>query len=211
MVDIVPTINYVSFEDVRQAFLAWEPLVRRVHIDMADGRFVPSKLPGPLQIASIETPLRYECHLMVVRPDQFVDDLIGNPQVDTVIIHAESQTDLGKNVERIKSSGKRVGIALRPESAIEQLAGWLGQADQLLLLGVEPGFNGSPFIPETVERVRQLRQRWPDGIIEVDGGMNLATAPEVVRAGASRLAVGSYLHEDTWERLAQLKKAVYGI
>jgi ribulose-phosphate 3-epimerase len=178
--------------EVHQSLIKWQNEVSEVQMDFADGIFVPHVLPGPEALAGVETTLKIECHLMVQQPESWVSQLLEIPAVEMILVQVESEGSLRDMAQQVKAAGRQFGLALKPETGIEDLRPWLPLVDQVLILAVEPGFNGSPFIPEMMDKVKELRREW-NGPLEVDGGMNPETAELAWRAGASQIAVGSYL------------------
>jgi ribulose-phosphate 3-epimerase len=196
MVTIVPTLLCQTVEELSRGWQRWQGLVPTVQIDFADGEFVSNRLPRPEDLPDLPADLKFECHLMVKQPDQWVIQLLTMAQVETIIVHLESQADMVALAHQIKAAGRRFGLALKPATPLAALQPYLPLADQVLLLGVEPGFNGSPFMPSVIDKVSQLRSIWPAGVIEVDGGISPATIGPVTAAGATQVAVGSALSND---------------
>ncbi len=207
---IVPTILCQTKEEIAAGLKRWEDIVEMVQIDFADGEFVPNRLPEPTDLNQLETTLRLECHLMVKRPESWVDTLLQNERVAVIVTHVEAEGDVRRMAESVHQSGRLFGLAVRPETSLSFVEQYLEHIDQVLLLGVNPGFNGSSFLPSTVDKVRQLRSVWA-GRTEVDGGMTAQTAPLVAAAGATQIAVGSFLQQgDAAEKMAELEAAIGG-
>src|SRR5690606_911871 len=107
----------------------------------------------------------------------------------------EAKGDIEAMLQRIQAKGRKAGIALKPETPVEAIVQWSKHIDQVLILMVDPGFNGSPFQPEAVGKIGQVRQLLPGVEVSVDGGIRPETLPLVVKAGADRAAIGSFLHD----------------
>lgn len=208
MVQIVPTLLCQTVPALQAGLDRWASMVEMVQIDFADGIFVPNTLPTPQDIAQLSTTLEYECHLMVEQPAEWVDQLLQNDRVVSIVVHVESHVSVAVVQERVKQFGRSFGLAIRPETPVSALDDYLDYIDSVLLLAVDPGFNGSPFLPAVVDKVAELRRQW-DGVIEVDGSMNPQTAPLVISAGASRVAVGSFfVTGQPGQKIAEMQRAI---
>ncbi len=168
----------------------------RVQIDAMDGRFVPNITFGPLVVASLRplTRLTLEAHLMVTPPEDFIENF-ARAGADTIIVHQEATPHLHRAIQHIHTLGKKAGVALNPSTPASSLSEILASLQLVLVMTVNPGFGGQEFIPETLTKIRQVRNeitaRGLDCEVEVDGGINTQTAPRVVEAGANVLVAGS--------------------
>ena len=209
MITIIPTLLCQSADEMKKMARRWVDVVDLVQVDFADGQFVPNQLPGIEAMADLPGQYVFECHLMVQRPADWIDELLELERVKTVIIHIESDGDMAELGQQIIATGKKFGLALRPDTPLSTLAPLLPIVNQVTLLGVDPGFNGQLFHEAVVDRVSRLRSMWPQGMIEVDGGMTPETAALVAQAGVDMLTAGSYLSKgDPRIRLAALAQAV---
>ena len=126
--------------------------------------------------------------------------------VEKIIFHTEATPNPEVLIETIKSMGKKVGIAINPETPVLQIQPYIKKVNTVLVMTVHPGRNGAPFVPETLEKVKEIRNVNPKVNIEVDGGMNLENVKSAKDAGANLFVVGSYLTGDRFEeKLAELK------
>ena len=168
----------------------------RVQIDAMDGRFVPNITFGTLAISSLRplTRLTLEAHLMVTPPEDFIENF-ARAGADTIIVHQEATPHLHRAIQHIHALGKKAGVALNPSTPAGTLSEILASLQLVLVMTVNPGFGGQEFIPETLGKIRQVRNeitaRGLDCEVEVDGGINTHTAPQVVEAGANVLVAGS--------------------
>ena len=169
--------------------------IRTAHLDFGDGRFVPN-LPLGLEVFAQlppRTEWSRECHLMIEEPLRLVRLFV--PHADLVTFHVEAQCDPRECIAAIRDHGASVGLGVNPSTPAERVAPLLGEVDRLLVMTVEPGFAGAPFVPEVTEKVRELatlRDRLnPTLSIEVDGAISMRTVPSLVRAGADRFVGGS--------------------
>lgn len=197
MIRIAPSILSADFtrlgEQVREAEAAG---VDRVQIDIMDGRFVPNITFGTLAVEALRplAKLALEVHLMVTPPEDFIE-AFARAGADTLIVHQEATPHLHRAIQQIHSLGKKAGVALNPSTPASTLSEILGKLQLVLVMTVNPGFGGQDFIPETLGKIRQVRQeierRGLDCEIEVDGGIHEKTARLVVEAGANVLVAGS--------------------
>jgi len=192
---LVPAILTREASEVGEqlSFLESFPEIRDVQIDFADGDFVPNRTVFPEEIAKPREKFRIEAHMMVYRPQQHLSDLeeLG---VQSVIVHHESFRDhdrLESTLRNIKTLGMKAGLAVNPNTEIAVFNQFIDFIDLALIMGVNPGFQGQEFIPETAERLKVLRGTYPDAIIEVDGGVKLENVGEIVGLGIDRVVVGS--------------------
>ena len=199
---VAPSILAADFarlgEDVIEAEKAGAD---RIHVDVMDGRFVPNLSMGPAIVESLRkvTRLPLETHLMVSDPDLFLEEF-ATAGSDSFLVHWEGNHNLHRTVQRIKALGKHAGVAINPATPAAVLEEIVQDADLLLVMTVNPGFGHQQFIPTTlskIARVRELVERLGPGCeVEVDGGIDAATAPLVVRAGATVLVAGSAIFGD---------------
>lgn len=167
-----------------------------IHIDVMDGHFVPNITVGPVVVRSIRriTKLPLDVHLMISDPDKYIPAFV-DAGADILTVHAEATDHLDRTLNFIRSQDVRAGVSVNPATPLSALEYALGLSDVLLIMTVNPGFGGQEFIRYTVDKVGQARKMIDHGnyrcVIEVDGGVDVDTAPDVVRAGAEILVVGS--------------------
>ena len=173
----------------------------RIHVDVMDGHFVPNISMGTPIISSLRkvTRLPLEAHLMISDPDFFVEEF-AQAGTDSFMVHWEGNNDLSRTVQRIKALGKRVGVAINPATPAEVLEEIMQDIDQVLVMTVNPGFGHQHFLHTTlpkIGRARRMIDRIKPGCdLEVDGGVDVATAPLAVAAGANVLVAGSAIFND---------------
>jgi ribulose-phosphate 3-epimerase len=167
-----------------------------IHVDIMDGHFVPNLTVGPPLVRSLRkaTDLPLDCHLMIENPDQFIPEFC-EAGANWISVHQEACVHLNRTLHLIKSHGCLAGVVINPATPVDTLSEVLDLADYILVMSVNPGFGGQKFIPGSVHKLRQLAdlraQRGLGYRIEVDGGIDLATVAEVVRAGAEILVAGN--------------------
>lgn len=167
-----------------------------VHIDVMDGVFVPNISFGFPVLKSIRkaTGKTLDVHLMIAEPERYVERF-AEAGADIVTFHLEATRDVRGCIDRIRRSGARVGISIKPATPVDTLREWLPEVDLVLVMSVEPGFGGQSFIPGSLDKIRALRtligEVSPGTLVEVDGGISAANAGEVFAAGADALVAGS--------------------
>lgn len=169
-----------------------------IHIDVMDGMFVPNITIGFPVIKAISTiaekPL--DVHMMVMDPGRYVG-LVRDAGAEIMNVHLEACTHLDRVIHTIKDAGMRAAVTLNPATPVVLLQDIIRELDMVLLMSVNPGFGGQSFITNTLRKVRQLRaliaECGSEAVIEIDGGVNLSTAPALIEAGADILVAGSYV------------------
>jgi ribulose-phosphate 3-epimerase len=197
MVHIAPSILSADFARLGEQVQETERAgAQRIHIDVMDGHFVPNLSMGPVVVKGLRpvTRLPLEVHLMVEHPARFVDGFL-QAGADTLLVHHEVLPDPRPLLQQIHERGKRVGLVINPESPVEALEPYLSEIDVALCMTVHPGFSGQAFLPESVQRVRRLRQlidhRRAACELEVDGGIEADSGKHCVQAGANVLVAAT--------------------
>jgi len=173
-----------------------------IHLDVMDGRFVPNLSFGAKMVADLRkySKLFFDAHLMTEVPDSLVDGFI-EAGADAITFHIEACVHAHRLIDRIHAAGRKAGISLVPSTPVSILSEVLRYVDMVLVMTVNPGFGGQKLIPRCVQKVAQLRDfRDSEGLafqIAVDGGVNTATAPGIVNAGADIVVMGSAFFEAT--------------
>ena len=165
-----------------------------VHVDVMDGNFVPNITLGPNVVAAIRphTDLPLDVHLMVYDAIRYIPAFV-EAGADIITVHMEAEKDVKKSVDLIHSYGLKAGVAISPGTPEMILLNMLGQVEMVLVMTVEPGFGGQPFLPEAAKKVAAIRRMQidPKLRIGVDGGINLNTVKTVIRDGADVIIAGS--------------------
>lgn len=169
-----------------------------IHFDVMDGVFVPNISYGfpVLKAVSKATDKLMDVHLMITEPHRYID-IISSCGADIITVHTEAESDVSGTIRAIHSCGKKAGVAVKPNTSVNELKPYLNEADMFLVMTVEPGFGGQGFIYEMTEKIASLKKMTEENgryvPIEVDGGINADTAGAVKKAGAEILVAGSYL------------------
>ena len=196
---IIPAINETEFSEVREKIKAARDFgAEWVHLDVADGKFTKNVLWNKprdlvdLRQTTDDKRLQIEVHLMVANPDEVLDQWL-DAKVKRVIVHLESVKDLDVMKMKCVAFGTELFLAVKPDTPVEHLFSHEGDANGFLILAVNPGLAGQKFQENQLEKIRVLRQKFPDAKIEVDGGVNLENAPRIKESGANVLVSASYI------------------
>jgi ribulose-phosphate 3-epimerase len=184
------------------------------HLDVMDGRFVPNISFGFPIIEQVRKTTNKVCdvHLMILEPEKYTE-AFKNAGADFLTIHIEACTHLHRNIQQIKGFGMKAGVALNPHTPVSSLSEILHDIDLVLIMSVNPGFGGQKFIPNTINKIKQLRRMIDEkGLnvhIEIDGGITVENASSIVEAGADVLVAGTTVFKSAnpKETIAQLKAA----
>lgn len=194
----------------------------RIHVDVMDGRFVPNLTFGPLVVAAIKPLVEkagalLEIHLMIEEPESLIPEFsaVG---ADLITVHVETCPHLNRTIQQIKALGVKAGVTLNPGTPLAALEEVLGDVDLVLVMTVNPGFGGQAYLSSSTRKISHLRQMLEERELkqvdlEVDGGINISTAAEVVAAGANVLVAGSSIFNTkagVTENLAKLREAAEG-
>ncbi len=196
-VRIAPSILSADFARLRdQIALAEEGGADWLHLDIMDGHFVPNITFGPPVVKSIRkvTTLPLDVHLMISRPDSFVE-AFRDAGSDIITVHYETSLHLHRTVEHIRKLGAQAGVSINPASPVSLVEQIAGEIDLLLIMTVNPGFGGQKFIPFSEQKIQAaanlLKAVNPKASLEVDGGIDELTAQRAVKAGANVLVAGN--------------------
>lgn len=184
-----------------------------LHIDVMDGVFVPNISFGFPVLESIQSKCKkpLDVHLMIVDPDRYVERF-AKAGAAIINVHYEACTHLHRTIQNIKAQGVKAAVTLNPHTPVCLLEDIIADIDMVLLMSVNPGYGGQKFIPQTVEKVRVLKEMIErknlSTIIEVDGGVNLSTGAELVEAGADALVAGNFVFksDNPIQTISELKK-----
>ena len=195
-VEIEPSLYAADFlrlgEQLEQLL---EAGARVVHVDIGDGHFIPPVTIGPVVVEAV-APLvhaaggRIDCHLMVEEPERHFEQ-VAAAGGDSVTFHVEACRDVPAAVEQARRHGLGVGLAVNPETPVEQAAAHAAAVDLVLCMSVHPGYSGQAFLPAALERLERLRDLSGGTLLQVDGGIGVENAAAVRAAGARLLVAGS--------------------
>tara|TARA_Y100000590_G_C15650780_1_gene988655 strand:+ start:452 stop:1123 length:672 start_codon:yes stop_codon:yes gene_type:complete len=167
-----------------------------IHVDVMDGRFVPNITFGSQMVKALRsnTNVPLDLHLMIVEPENHVSEF-AKAGANSITVHAEACSDISNTVDKIKRCGVNAGVAISPDTAFSAIKHILKKIDLILVMSVYPGFPGQSFIPESLNKIREIRKHIDSEMLktelEVDGGINEQTISSVVEAGATIVVAGS--------------------
>ncbi len=196
---IAPSVLSADFGHLAdQIALAEEGGADLLHLDVMDGHFVPNITVGPMIVEAVDriTRLPLDVHLMIDNPESYVNAFI-EAGADMISIHAEACRHLHRTLVAVREKGVAAGVALNPSTPVMNLVNVLEEIDFALVMSVNPGFGGQAFIPQSVEKIREVREmiveRDVNVEIEVDGGVTTANVRDIVGAGADIVVAGSFV------------------
>jgi len=167
-----------------------------IHVDVMDGHFVPNLTIGPPVIKALrkQCSIKFDVHLMISPVHKYIE-AYADAGADIITIHPEATENLEESISKIKSLNKKVGVSLNPESKLDLITNYLEKIDLVLIMSVNPGFGGQKFMPEVLNKVKQLKEikskRNMNFDIEIDGGINFDNCQSAIEAGANILVSGT--------------------
>ncbi|MDA9145532.1 ribulose-phosphate 3-epimerase [Candidatus Pelagibacter bacterium] len=167
-----------------------------IHVDVMDGHFVPNLTIGPPVIKALrkQCSIKFDVHLMISPVHKYIE-AYADAGADIITIHPEATENLEESISKIKSLNKKVGVSLNPESKLDLITNYLEKIDLVLIMSVNPGFGGQKFMPEVLDKVKQLKEikskRNMNFDIEIDGGINFDNCQSAIDAGANILVSGT--------------------
>lgn len=212
-----PSLLSADFTNLEKEFkILNEEKVDFIHLDIMDGNYVPNISYGPGVIKKLRplTDILFDTHLMIERPENFIEDFIKAGS-DIITIHPSTTKHLDRTLSLIKSYGKKAGLALNPGDSLDILDYNIENIDLVLIMSVNPGFGGQKFIPSALRKIREVKKliekRNLKTLIEVDGGIKLDNAKDVLDAGADILVSGSGIFEKgrTRENIKAFKEILW--
>ena len=172
-----------------------------IHVDVMDGHFVPNLTIGPPVIKSLRdcTKLPFDVHLMISPVHKYIEDF-SNAGADIITIHPEATDNLIESINLIRKLNKKIGVSLNPDTKLNIIENILDQIDLVLIMSVYPGFGGQKFIPDTIHKIKDIKdikeKNKYNFDIEVDGGINFTNSKEVINAGANILVSGTTIFKE---------------
>jgi len=167
-----------------------------IHVDVMDGHFVPNLTIGPPVIKALKKncSIKFDVHLMISPVHKYIE-AYSEAGADIITIHPEATEDLKASISKIKELKKKVGISLNPETKVSVIKDYLNQIDLVLIMSVNPGFGGQKFMPEVLDKIKELKdiqtKQKIDFDIEIDGGINFENSKIAIKAGANILVSGT--------------------
>mgnify|MGYP001558984498 FL=1 len=198
---ISPSLLLADFTNLEKEFkILNEEKVDFIHLDIMDGNYVPNISYGPGIVKSLRplTEIPFDTHLMIEKPENYIEEFVKSGS-DIITIHPSTTKHLDRTLSIIRSFGKKTGLALNPGDSLGVLDYNLEKLDLVLVMSVNPGFGGQKFIPSSLRKIKEIKKiiekRNLETLIEVDGGVKLDNAKEILDAGADILVAGSAIFE----------------
>lgn len=195
--ELAPSILSADFTKLGEEIKETEELgIKYLHIDVMDGIFVPNISFGMPVIKSIRknSNMIFDVHLMITEPEKYIEDF-AKAGADIINFHSEATHDIAGTIEKVKATGKKVGLTIKPHTDISILEKYLPQLDLVLVMSVEPGFGGQKFMEHTLAKVKRLaeiiKENNYDCLVEIDGGVNEANIGRIAAAGCDIAVAGS--------------------
>lgn len=181
-----------------------------IHLDVMDGHFVPNLTFGAPIIKAVRkfTDKPFDVHLMIENPLNYISDFV-NAGADIISFHIECKSDIQKTVNAIKKGGVKPAIAIKPGTPIEEIYPYLDDLYMVLIMTVEPGFGGQKFMEDMMDKVKTLKKKKPELLVQVDGGINLDTIKQAADAGVDICVAGTsvFKPKDAKQAILGLKEA----
>lgn len=214
---IAPSLLSADFSRLAEELATIEQSADLLHLDVMDGHFVPNLTMGPaiVKACRAHSKLLFDCHLMIEEPQRYIDAFL-EAGAGMISIHLEAERHLERALQQIRQGGGQAGIAVNPATPAESLSTAIEFCDFVLVMTVNPGFGGQKFIEPVVDKIQaisnMIERRGLTVAIEVDGGVDPRTAPQVCHAGASILVAGSAVfgQKDRPAAIAAIRAAVGG-
>jgi len=218
MIKIAPSLLSADFSRLAEELKTIEKDADLLHLDVMDGHFVPNLTIGPgiVKACRAQSKLPFDCHLMINEPQKYIGAFL-DAGADMISVHYEAEPHLQRAMQLIRDGGAKAGIALNPATPAESLTTAIDFCDYVLVMTVNPGFGGQRFIEPVVPKIRHIyrliRERGLQVEIEVDGGIDVQTAPAVTGAGATILVAGSAVFgkPDRVAAMEAIRTAVSGV
>jgi len=201
---VTPALLETDANTLKQKASVVENSVELIQIDVGDGTFIPTVTVLPRALGEFRPLTGIEVHLMVAHPDRFVADWV-HLGASRVTFHVEAQGDLERFVAQCRELDCDVTIARSPGTPVEKLEPFLDLVDEVMFLGVQPGAQGNPFVPEVLDDVRAFHKAFPAIPLALDGGVGLGNVEEIAAAGVQRVIVGATLWKST-DPIAMIEK-----
>jgi ribulose-phosphate 3-epimerase len=206
-IQIIPAILTDDPKILARLVSQTEPFADYAQFDVMDGEFVPSRSVSCGQIAGLKTKIKWEAHLMVMNPEDCLEDF-QKAGAQKIVFHYEATANPEETIRKIKKLGMKAGLAVNPETTITAIIPLVNKLDSVLFLSVNPGFYGAKFIPEVLDKIVAFRKIYPKMEIGIDGGIKESNIVQIARTGVNVIYVGSaiFLQPDPAESYRRLRK-----
>ncbi len=192
MVEIIPAILSTTVGDYHHRFKAVEPFTDWIQVDIVDGKFAPNKTIGPKEVTRFLTSKKLEIQLMVESPKDWVEPFV-KMKVARIIVPVETTVEPIPFIDHLRRSNIQVGFSLNPRTEVSKVEHLIHKLDTVLLLSVNPGFQGQHFVHTTIQKIKDLKALRGDIYVEIDGGVQPGIARKCAEAGANALISGAFV------------------
>ncbi len=189
-VRVVPSLLTDDPQTLENMVRQVEAFTNYAQFDIMDGKFVPSRSISPKHLAGLQTKLSWEVHLMVLHPEAYLEDF-QRAGAEKIVFHYEATPSPQQVISLSRSLGLAVGLAVNPETPLSAITPLVSEVDSVLFMSVHPGFYGSKFLPEVLDKIREFRNHYPRAEIGIDGGVKESNINQIVRSGVNVIYVGS--------------------
>ena len=188
--EVIPAIIANSQSELDSRLKKVQEIVNIVQLDFMDNEFVPNSSLW-FDYALPQVNIIFEAHLMVKHPVRWIKSHLDN--IDIFLVHYESDDDINEAIDIAREHNKGIGLVINPETSVDKIKPFMDRIDQVLVMTVNPGFYGSPFLPDTLDKIRWLKSHYPNVDLEVDGGITADTISLAFQAGANKFVSGSFI------------------
>lgn len=190
---IVPAILTDDEKVYEESLKKAEHVSSLVQVDIVDGVFANSKTVGLDTVSKYPTTATLEIHLMVNYPQDYIDELVKIEYVGKIIVPYEVEGEINEYIYHVKNHARQVGLSINPQTPVDTVSHFFPDLDMLLVLGVNPGWQGQKFNAGVLEKVRQAKNFYPGLVVELDGGVRFENVKEIAESGVDLIAAGSVL------------------
>lgn len=194
MTQIIPSLLVSSEQEFKTQIESLKNATEMIQIDLADGKFVPNTtwtFTHPKEAQKYLNNIDFELHLMVSDPLKTAQDWIKLKKLKRILVHFESSENLAEILSELKKSKKQIGVVLKPDTSLTMLIPYLDEIDTVMFMGVNPGFQGQKFIPDTLQKIKDFKSMDTGHFTEIDGAVNMETLPQIVKTKIDAVCPGS--------------------
>jgi ribulose-phosphate 3-epimerase len=210
-IQIIPSLLEDSKEKLSQQLQAIEDEVSMAQIDLADGEFVSNTTCNDPEFIAKQTDLDLELHLMVEEPNHEIEKWGNLLQLKRILFHYESTENPEEIIKHIHKTGCHAGIVLNPDTEIDVVENFIDSLEDVMFMGVEPGFQGQELIPEVLDKMNAFKDKYPETYTQIDGSVNEETLEEIITTGVNAVCPGSaiFAESDPAENIKSMKKIIH--
>ena len=209
---IIPSILVYSKEKYLKQIQAIKSMVDFVQVDIANNTFVPNQTWYDPGLIEENIPFDFELHMMIEKPMDELGAWMSNDRLKRVVLHFETiENAVPQAIKIVHESGRQISICLNPETPISVLEPFVNDIDAVQFMTIEPGFQGQPFLPEVLDKIKKYKNKHPDHFISADGHVNEETIPLLIEVGVEGLCIGSAIfneHSEPKDNILRIQKLI---